>query len=338
MRGATFMVGLGVIAAVGTASCRRTAPTPAAAGRAAPRVVVPPVALPADATDAVVATVDGRPIYASCVAAQARPGVDARAALDECIAFDLLAAAAQRAQVDADPDVQHALRRTLASAFVAREFEGAIHTAADLPAELVRPQVDAERGKYTFPEWREAMYVRAVVAPETGLDDATAEALVTAIRAALPSTHALLPAELFETARRVGATQLPADRIGEAAQRGTTPWALELETRPYRTPDDDTTELPYRRALFALAALGDVSPPVRTSRGWDLIIMTDRLPAETTSDADIAAALFPKMRQAYFSRWLAATLGDRYKVDVDVTPLEQVERVTSGSAPSGAPR
>jgi len=51
---------------------------------------------PAGPGDAVVATVGGRPVWASCVAAQAARGTRTRrAALGECVDFELLAQAAE---------------------------------------------------------------------------------------------------------------------------------------------------------------------------------------------------------------------------------------------------
>ncbi len=331
----TWMTGLLAAAALGVAGCQRTAPT--MSGGAPPPVPVSPVALPASATDEVVATVDGRPIYASCVATQARPGVDARAALDECIAFDLLAAAAAAARVDADPEVQHDLRRTLGSALVAREFEAKIRGPADLPPEMLARSVAAARTKLVWPEFREALYVRAVVAPGSGLTDAQAQALATAVYQALPATHGLQAAELFDTATRVGAAQVPTVRVGDAAARGTPPWGLELERRPYRTPDDGRTELAFRRAMFALPGIGDVSPPTRTSYGWDLVLLTDLAPASSVPDDEIAAKVFPELRQTLFNRWLVDLVRDRYPVTVDLTPLEQIEQLTQEAAGSGAP-
>ena len=64
--------------------------------------------------------------------------------------------------------------------------------------------------------------------------------------------------------------------------------------------------------------------------------MTDLRPAAAPTDEAIATQLFPELRQSYFGSWLASAVGDRYPVAIDLTPLEQVERLTS--APAEGPR
>src|SRR5688500_12830444 len=85
------------------------------------RHVVPTTAeaQPAGADDLVVARVDGRPVYGSCVRAQvAGLGVDVAAALDQCVAFELLAGAADAQGLRADEDVGDAWRREMVRALI----------------------------------------------------------------------------------------------------------------------------------------------------------------------------------------------------------------------------
>jgi hypothetical protein len=61
---------------------------------------------------------------------------------------------------------------------------------------------------------------------------------------------------------------------------------------------------PYSDALFALPAIGDVTPPTRTSWGWDIILFTEQLPPRDITEAELRAELFPGLRQSYFVYWV----------------------------------
>ena len=74
------------------------------------------VAAPAGASDGVVAHVNGRPVYGSCVSAQAAAHkLDAKGALRECIDFELLAQAAEAKGLALDHDVAYATKTSLVS-------------------------------------------------------------------------------------------------------------------------------------------------------------------------------------------------------------------------------
>lgn len=320
--------------------CGERAAPPPAAGDVA--IVVPAASPPAgtDGADPVVATVDGRPVYGSCVAAQARPGVDARAALDECVAFELLAGEAAARGLAANADVQRELRRALADGLVAREFEAKLRGPADLPRDLLDQALTDKREVLVHGEWREAVFVRAnVVATQPDMTDADARALIDAVRAALPVTRGLTEAELFATATTVGEARVGANRVADAGQTRALPIKLELERRRYRTPNDERTELPFRQALFALAEIGDVSEPVRTSLGWNLVLYSDRLPAKAPTRAEQEQAVFADLRPVYFERWLVEQVARGHQVTVDLGPLEADDQrvASSGAAASEGP-
>ncbi len=89
-------------------------------------------------TDAVVATVDGRPIYAAAVAEQARArGVDAKTALSDLIDAEAMAGEAHRRGLDRALDVRLATKGALARRYLQTTFEHDV-TPADVPADRVR--------------------------------------------------------------------------------------------------------------------------------------------------------------------------------------------------------
>src|SRR4051812_37787776 len=113
---------LAVVVLVGFAGCGRSAaPTPRAHSTALGGELIDPGA---GSGDVIVATVDGRPVWGSCVAGHmAARGVDRDRALEDCIDLELLAAAAIHRGLAADPDTQTELRAALVDGFVTDEFE-----------------------------------------------------------------------------------------------------------------------------------------------------------------------------------------------------------------------
>ncbi|MDB4966864.1 MAG: peptidylprolyl cis-trans isomerase, PpiC-type [Myxococcales bacterium] len=98
----------------------------------------PSAALVAESKDAVIATVDGRPIYAAAVAAQARArGVDARAALEDLIQAEALAGEAARRGLDRDTEVRLETRGALARRYLQESFERDV-TIDDVPEAPLR--------------------------------------------------------------------------------------------------------------------------------------------------------------------------------------------------------
>src|SRR5687768_16245068 len=84
-----------------------TAPPPAPSG---PPAAFQPTPAPDDMQ---VATVNGKPVWGSCVAAQASRGVSKQMALQQCIDFELLAQAAEARGFATDPDVHVETREAL---------------------------------------------------------------------------------------------------------------------------------------------------------------------------------------------------------------------------------
>jgi hypothetical protein len=268
------------------------------------------IAAPASPDDAIVATVSGRPIYGSCVAAQAAAHrLDAHAALDQCIAFELLAAEAERRGFARDPAVVDATRVALASAVVVRGYERAFTKQADFGDawdEIVKNPGFQKNIVFRLKhlEYRASTYVRVVVpkgAPKS--DDDAAHALADRIAgAAAPETGLLGPHLVAIAARAVPERRLvPTPTSGTQEPTGAIEWE---NVPPYRNGGRGGLEDEYADALFAIRELGRASPAVRTSRGWDVIAWTAVEPELAPSPDVLAAALMPEVQRAYFARWV----------------------------------
>ncbi len=317
MRAAGLARVLGVLGAI--AGCGDHAPPPPPA--APPPVVASLEAPSAGPADVVVARVDGRPVWGSCVAAQAAGQPDRRrAALDECVALELGAQEAERRGLDRDPDVIEQTTRALVARLVDVELTARVKTIADLPRDLVDPVFAKQAGRMHRPELRSSFFVRIELpaGSEGTPEDRAAEAAIRAAHASLAGRKDLFPVDL----ERAVSTAAGAMKTQRAAPDQRTRDRLQ----PY-----------YGDALYAVPAVGMVTPPVRGRYGWDIILYTDGLPALETSREDLMTQLFAPLRPVYFERW-SNQLGKAHQVEVlvDATTLRAALGGDDDPAPAPA--
>ena len=306
------------LAAIALAACGSSGsgagPGPAPA---APVVIATPQ-LTAD--DAPVARVNGRAVWASCVAAQGRAiaagGEDQRraAALDQCIAFELLAQAAEARGLAGAPEVGEAARAAAVNRLVETEFERRYRTPADLA-----PQIDAvlarSPGLLHAPELRNSSYARFLV--PTGAPaavDAAARARAERLAGELAGQTGLFGVHLFEAARRI-------------AEGGD----VKLETTDFRLATREELVDDYAAALFAIPEIGRASPAFRTQWGWDVVVWTGGSPARDRPRDEVVAELFPELRRRQFQRWVSQ-LVKQLGVHIEVEQAE-VARLDAEGGP-----
>lgn len=245
------------------------------------------VATRARPDDAIVAQVNGRPIYASCVEAQAK-GRAARAGLDDCIAFELLAQEAERRGLAADPDVVDETRSALVNRVVETAYEDRYKTPADM-GEVLAKAVERNRAWLDIPERRASAYVRFQIKPDAPADqDARAKELIEAF------------------AQRVAnETGLTAGHLDMFSKAFFDPQNVKVEVAVVPFFTKNGLALGYRDALFDIPEIGRTSPhAVRTQWGWDVILLTDRLPAQKFTREQAATEAFPEFRRSYFNAWV----------------------------------
>ena len=265
---------------------------------------VDPTATAAGPDDVIVARVDGRPVWGSCVAAQAAAHrLDRTAALDQCIALELLAGAAVARGLAADPDVAEARREAAAARLVDREFRARYQRWDDLPASITEPVLARNADRMVRPESRASFLVRIEVPQDAAggpIDLAAGEAIAAAY-AAVGARHDLFGPDV-QAAVETAAAARP--RLQDALAAPGTKTKI-VGVRPDPTAADAGLREYYRKALFAIPAIGQLAPPQRSPWGWDLILWTDvRKPPPLTRDT-LAAQLFEPLRQQYFLTWIA---------------------------------
>lgn len=271
----------------------------------------------------VVATVDGRPVHADCVARQAEAhDLDRRAALDECIGFELLAADAERRGYLSDPEVQETGKREAVRALVDTAFE--LEGPEDLPDEDVRRAWERHQSVINRPELRTSYYCRAELEheePDDSEEERAAKAKIEALHRELAGRT--VPLEEFR--RRCAAV------VGDDAVE--TRLGLQHSSiQMIRMVRDDGSEQPlgrpgeaidrtYSRAVFAIPEVGQVSEPTRVPWGWDLLYAGAIHPAIDLSFEEAEPKLREllyrddRMRQGLFRRW-AQTVGEGVQVEV----------------------
>lgn len=273
----------------------------------------PPASLeatPAAPDDPVVATVNGRPIYGSCVTAQAARGATTQVALDECIGFELLAQEAEARGLATDREVVLATRTALVSQLVAREYEDAYTEPADFGTYWDR-SVERNMRLVDHPEYRASAYARIPLPKDaTPEQDAAARTIAEELAAKLAPERGLLGLHLEELSEQIVAGRAEVEYA-----------AVPPYTRSGLVPA-------YGDALFALPEPGRTSKAVRTPWGWDVILLTDVIPAETPTPEKIVERMMPEIKRSYFTTWatqIGQSLGVSVKVfDENVQLLEEL--------------
>jgi len=263
---------------------------------------------------AVVATVNGVPVYDDCVATQAEVlGIDARAALDQCVEFELLAQAAAP-RYATSRSVHDAQRREEVRTFLRRDFEPSSDEPSDIPEAWVRDHLWSNRNikiAYVHPEYRVAAYALAKFKPIgpkkilTPAHDAEMRKLAEDWDAALP------PVVDVDTLRAI-TKEVAGDRPFDFLDS-------------YNTPLRGRSVPEFADALFALKKPGQRSGVVRSNYGYFIIMLREVMPAE---DQSLAEAL-PDLREKIYAQWRPRAFADFVETLVTKATIERHEDALS---------
>ena len=255
------------------------------------------VAPGAGSGDVVVATVNGRPVWGSCVSVQH--------SLDQCIGFELMAQTAEQRGLAVDPEVVQATHTAMVSRLVADQYEARQFTPAELGS-VWTDLVEKRRYQWDHDEVRASHYIRVPAEKVTPEQDAAAHALADQIAAAAAQQTGWIPSMLDELADKIAAGR-----------------PIEKSNVSFKLPRQLVE--PYAKALFALPEVGRTSPAVRTQWGWDIVLYTQVLPAVHPTEAELEKEVMPAVKERYFSVWvhqLEVAMG--LHVEETPKPLEEL--------------
>ena len=277
------------------------APPPTPKGPPAPTTATP---APGDVQ---VATVNGKPVWGSCVQAQAARGASAKDALQQCIGFELLAQEAERRGLATDSEVAIATRTALVSQLVAQDYEDKFNTPEEFGNYWTR-SIERNKMRFDHPEARGSVYVRADLAKNaTPADEATAKAVIDDIYAALKNERGLMKPHVEDIANRVNASRA---KLSFAA--------VPPDIKNGRL--DDT----YTGALFSIPEVGRVAAPVRTPWGWDIVLYDSVVPEVHATREEMIESALPEIKRSYFPQWvnrIVLSLGVHIQVEDKNLPL-----------------
>jgi len=271
-----------VLCAALLAGCRGAGPTArsGAASRVEPHEVV--------------ARVDGRRVLAADLRHQMRRGADRRKALDDLIAFELLAGEALRRGLDRDPSVVRARKRALANLMVRRSF-GDHFTKASIPERLLRQAYEANIRRFVHPELVKVVHLVAIARRKRHGAAHHERARKLAARAhSIATAGRLSPDEFAQIA----------DLLHERARADGVLFKSERLTTPRR----NYTEASFADAAFALTRPGAISSVVATRYGYHVIYLEQRIAGVDRAFSEVADDLrdrvFDDAREVVFGEYV----------------------------------
>jgi len=267
-------------------------------GQASDGAVAP---LVAQSSDVVVATVDGRPIYAGAVAEQARArGVDRKTALADLVDAEVLAGEAARRGLDQDLHVRDETKGALVRRYLKLGFEQQT-TAADVPEPLVRREYRQRLPYLNHDTYADVWHFLVPVPKGASADDkAKARARARAL-----------------AARAKGLSLAEFQKLGH--DEG-------LTTEEVVTARNGWVERPFSEAAFEqLKKPGDTTTSdVETSYGFHVLYLVKWIPAVHTTEAEAAAKIregvFPEYEKHAFEKFVDEAMG-RHHVELHAEHL-----------------
>jgi len=255
--------------------------------------------------DVQVAAVNDRPVWGSCVTAQAARGATRDEALQQCIDFELLAQAAEIRDLALDPEVVLQTRTALVSQLVAKEYEDKYTRPEEFGSFWTR-SIERNKGRFDHPEARGSVYARVDVAKDAPpAADAKAKQQIDELYAALAAERGLMKPHLEEIAKRIVGPDVKVAAVPPDLRHGRL---------------DDT----YSAALFSVPEIGRVAAPVRTPWGWDIVLWDSVVPEVHAPPEEVVAQALPEIKRSYFPHWvnqIAKNLGVKIEIVEKNLPL-----------------
>jgi peptidyl-prolyl cis-trans isomerase C len=225
--------------------------------------------------------------------------------LDNLVRFEVLAREAQNRGYDKDPEVQRALKNQMITSLVQKEIDDKLRPEDVGDAEVAR-YYQEHPGEFRQPE---QVRVNQIFTVDAGKADRAAAA-----------ARALKGKAGADKAFHELVNEMSEDE--DSKSRGGDLTFFDRESQMYPRP--------VIEAAFRLADIGDVSPPVRSDKGYHVLVLTQKRPGFTRALPEVSREirrLILRERRAKKMDELVAEMRQRLKVEVYEDQLAKVSGV-----------
>jgi hypothetical protein len=177
--------------------------------------------------------------------------------------------------------------RALVSQLIAREYEDKYNSPADFGPAWDR-FLELNKTKVEHGEARASAYLRVPLPKKnvTPEQEALAKSLAEEVAQKLAPERGLTAAHLKDLGMQI---------VGARAK-------AESQAVPAYLNNGGLVK-PYADALFAIPDVGRTSAAVRTEWGWDVVLLTELIPAEKLTPAQVVEKFLPELKRSYFTAW-----------------------------------
>jgi len=239
--------------------------------------------------------------------------------LDNLVRFEVMAGEAQKRGYDKDPEVQRVMKQQMISKFLQKDFESKVKVE-DVP------EADVEKYYKDHPEEfnkKDEVRVSEILVK----DKPKAEKAYNEAKAQSKTAGA------DQKAFRDLVTKVSEDE--ESKQRGGDLTFFDKDSTAYPKP--------IIEAAFKLGDVGDVSPPVKTEKGWVVLKLTQKRPGFNRPLAEVKRQIQQRLFRDTRTKALDAFIADlkkNTKIEIHEDNLGKVviENGMEGGGGPGAPR
>jgi peptidyl-prolyl cis-trans isomerase C len=231
--------------------------------------------------------------------------------VDGLVKFEVMAAEAARRGYDKDPDVQRVMKQQMISKLMQKDFE------SKLKVEDV-PDADVEKYYNEHPtefHQKDEVRVSAIFVKEKGKAD-----------------HAYADAKA-----------LPKGPAGLGDQKGfrdlVTKYTEDDESKPrggdlsFFAEDSATVPKPIVDAAFKLKEVGDLTPPIKTDKGWAIVRLTQKRPGFNRSLPEVKRQIQQRLFRDLRSKAMDAFVDDlKKKSSITINDDNLAKVVVEGGA------
>lgn len=243
--------------------------------------------------------------------------------LDNLIRFEVLAKEADKRGYAQDPEVVRVMKQQMISKFLQKDFESKLRVE-DVPDPDVQKYYQEHAEEFNRPD--EVRVSQLVVK-----DKARAEKLATEARAASHAAPATSASQNDGKAFHELVTKYSEDEDSKARGGDLTSFDKRSTLYPKELVE----------AAFAMKEVGDISPPVKTDKGYHVLRLTQKHPGFSRPLVEVKRQIQQRLFRDVRAKALDAFVADlkqKYAVSIDEANLAKLTIDSGGEPPAGMAR